>query len=119
MAAPFLIAPPYARQLRPDPDSGILVFTGSEAWEAAQDPAYYPRVLMGRKLLLPYGAEIGRYRWPVQDRPCFVASYGRPEPEARLHALCIALVQAGAPQVYGLWKSPVPLYVPKKLKAAA
>jgi hypothetical protein len=111
------ILPPYAQQLdRTRWRASLWVITGSGAWQKARSQTWFP----GQKIILPFGDDIGRYRWPVAGRECIVASEGEPESRPRLVNLSVALVKAGAVSV--IWcglEFPAPIFRPSALPIAS
>jgi hypothetical protein len=104
------VLPPYSKYLDAELWQGTLfVLTGDDAWSSAKSRTWFP----GQKVLLPYGEDIGRYRWPVSGRDCIVASFGTPEPRKRLIELSVALARDGA--TFVLWlglETPSPIFRP-------
>jgi len=96
--------------------ASLWVFTGSGAWDLAKSRTWFP----GQKILLPFGEDIGRYRWPVSGRECIVASEREPESRPRLVNLSVALITAGA--VFVIWNGleyPAPIFRPSVQRVAS
>lgn len=107
--------PPYARQLDPKLyRRDVMVLTGSDAKVRAGYQCWFP----GQKVMLPFGADIGQFHWPVAGRLCCVWSDGLPEPRDRLFALARTLIEFGALTVHlYVGECPFPIFRPR-VKAA-
>ncbi|SMF96160.1 hypothetical protein SAMN02949497_3545 [Methylomagnum ishizawai] len=105
------ILPPYARQLdRALFRAEVMVLTGSGAQARATSRTWFP----GQKVMLPFGAEIERFHWPVSGRGCLMWSDGLPEPRDRLFLLARTLIESGAPSVLlCVGERPMPLFRPR------
>lgn len=88
--------PPYASLISNFKHDEVIICTGRDAWRIAKRETWQCRVA---KLVLPFGADPGHFRWPVAGRWCQVWSCGDPEAHDRLLALSTCLILSGALKV--------------------
>lgn len=89
--------PPYGKQFRTMPKSGIRVVIGGDAWDFAEKHAY-------PIMVLPEGEDPTSFSWPSRDGPALVYERGEAD-NRRLRALAEALLLAGSSSVVGLRQS--------------
>lgn len=97
-----MILPPYGALVDQfKQEDGLIVCTGSNAWQRAKNKAWVNGM---PKVVLPFGENPDRYKWPANGRNILVFSFGQPESYQRLIDLSKCLLQHRA--IWVLWCMP-------------
>lgn len=89
---------PFAKAwLAAPPSAGLVVATGPRAWDAAARRGHVC-------LVLPDDVEPSALRWPATSESALILETGEPN-DARLAALALELMRAGAPSCVALRES--------------
>ena len=83
--------PPFGKSFLPVPSSGLRVACGRTAWEFAE-------IHIHPIMVLPYGDDPRRYRWPSDGTPALIYERGNYDDE-QLDSLASELLKAGASSV--------------------
>lgn len=86
--------PPFGRSFLPVPRSGLRVACGRTGWEFAESHLY-------PIMVLPYGDDPRRYRWPSDRNPALIYERGSYD-DNQLDSLASQLLKAGASSVVAI-----------------
>ena len=97
--------PPFGKQFKPVPRSGVRVAIGPGAWNFAKK---HSQPIM----VLPVGDDPKNYRWPSDGRPALIHERGTFDDEL-LDSTAQALLQAGASSVVAIREALLNDYDPR------
>jgi len=90
--------PPYGRDFKPVPKSGVRVAIGLGAWELAESLSSIPNGWSIPTMVLPEGEAASNFTWPSDGGPALIYEIGEYNDD-RLDELAGALLRAGSPSV--------------------
>ncbi len=97
--------PPYGRDFKPVPKSGVRVVIGRDAWSYAKN--HWLPIMALRDDMQP-----DDYRWPSDGKPALIHERGDYNDE-RLDSLAHALLKAGASSVVAIREALLNEYDPR------
>ena len=97
--------PPFGKQFKPVPSSGVRVCLGPGAWGKSKAHAF-------PIMVLPQDKTPSEYRWPSDDGPALIFECGEYNDD-KLDSMAAALLRAGSPSAIAIREALLDDYDPR------